>query len=167
MNIQEAKAYFEKLCIENNVKLVVPIKENARLRTTFGRVIYSYNPTKGIYFPTAVEFSAKHLKDEDADVIDTIIHEFIHYYLLMIDPREKHGHDAMFKALCKELGCVPCAAKSVKPTEAEKKREKYSIYCAKCGKLVSIRTRACKLTKFPELYHSNCCGAELEVIQNY
>ena len=32
MKIQEAKAYFEKLCVENHVKLVVPIRENARLR---------------------------------------------------------------------------------------------------------------------------------------
>ena len=109
----------------------------------------------------------RQLNKKLTDVIDTIIHEFIHYYFLMIDPREKHGHDAMFKALCKELGCVPRAAKSVKPTEAEKKQEKYSIYCSKCGKLVSTRARACKLTKFPELYHSKCCGAELEVIQNY
>lgn len=165
MNIQEAKAYFEKLCIENNVKLVVPIKENARLRTTFGRVMYSYNPTKGIYFPTAVEFSAKHLKDEDADVIDTITHEFVHYYLLMTNPTEKHGHDAIFKALSKELGCAPRATKKIEAREEHQK--KYSIYCSKCGKLVATRTRACKLTKFPEFYHSKCCCAALKVVQNY
>lgn len=31
MKIQEAKTYFEKLCVENHVKLIVPITENARL----------------------------------------------------------------------------------------------------------------------------------------
>lgn len=165
MKIQEVKAYFEKLCAENNVKLIVPIRENARLRVTFGRVIYSYDTLNGVYFPKVVEFSADHLKDEDADIIDTVIHEFVHYYLLMIDPTKKHGHDAMFKALCKELGCIPRATKTVKSTG--NRQEKYSIYCAKCGKLVATRTRACKITKFPNLYHSKCCGGELKVVQNY
>lgn len=165
MKIQEAKAYFEKLCVENHVKLIVPIRENARLRTTLGRVKFSYDAFNGVYFPTVVEFSAAHLKDSDTEVIDTITHEFVHYYLLMIDPTEKHGHDAMFRALSKELGCIPRATKKIEPKND--RQEKYSIYCSKCGKLVSTRTRACKITKFPELYRSKCCDAELKVVQNY
>ena len=104
MKIQEAKTYFEKLCVENHIKLIVPVIENKRSRTTVGRVKFSYDAFNGVYFPTVVEFSAAHLKDDDTEVIDTIIHEFVHYYLLMTDPTEKHGHDVMFKALSEKMG---------------------------------------------------------------
>lgn len=165
MKIQEARAYFQKLCVENHVKLTVPITENTRLRTTLGRVKFSYDGFSGVYFPTAVEFSADHLKDDDSEVIDTITHEFVHYYLLMTDPTERHGHDATFRAVSEKLGCIPRATKKI--SSSRKRADKYSIYCSECGALVSTRTRACKLTKFPELYSSKCCNAELKVVQNY
>ena len=163
MKIEEVRQMFNTLCIEHNVELNVPIEVNGRLTSTLGRVRYLF--VNNIYVPINVEFSKKHLElSSKEEIIDTIKHEFVHYYLIKTDPTVRHGHDKVFKAFCTKIGCIPKATKS---GTYEDEQHKYSIYCKGCGKLIAHRDRACKLTKNPNLYITKCCGTGLEVHQNY
>lgn len=165
MKITEAKQMFVDLCKKMNVELICPVEVNARLTRTLGRVKYDYNIYKEIYIPCAVEFSKKHLEQApDEEIKDTIIHEFVHYYLAMIDPQIRHGHDVVFKEYCVKLGCAPRAKSTM---EVDYTKDKYTIYCSECGKPVGGRARACKVTKYPEMYRSTCCHAPLRVTQNW
>ncbi len=69
---------------------------------------------------------------------DVIRHEYAHALVMLRYPREHHGHDAVWKAACREVGCVPCAVSRDPAAEekAQKKTEKrihYVITCRSCG----------------------------------
>lgn len=58
----------------------------------------------------SIAISARCLLD-DAVFFDVIRHEYAHAVLYLRDPRRNHGHDAAWKALCRQIGCTPKASR--------------------------------------------------------
>lgn len=148
---------------EFGFRLYCPIEVNTRFSRTLGRV--SWNEFGEL---EKIEFSSTMLKTgtEEA-IIATILHELAHAFVFL-ETGEIHGHDKVFREMCKRLGTIEDRATSKYFNGADEPVEhKYSIYCSCCGKLVANRSRACQLTKTPENYLSNCCKASLRVEQNY
>ena len=67
---------------------------------------------------------------------DTIRHEYAHALVKLRFPREKHGHDALWKAACREVGCRPerCTDAPL-PAQAARREERvrYRLACLSCG----------------------------------
>lgn len=78
-----------------------------------------------------VSISSRCLLD-DAVFYDVIRHEYAHAVLFLRDPRHNHGHDASWKALCRQIGCTPKAsrpesqltASALKPEQRARRRIK-------------------------------------------
>ncbi len=68
---------------------------------------------------------------------DTIRHEYAHALVKLRFPRERHGHDVLWKAACREVGCAPerCCDPSVVPAGAARREEpyRYRLHCLVCG----------------------------------
>ena len=73
--------------------------------------------------------------DEDELFWNTIRHEYAHALVYLREPGSSHGHDAVWKAACREVGCRPEA--KAEPTEAmqelRESRARYKIVCKGCG----------------------------------
>ena len=67
------------------------------------------------------------------EVKDTLLHEIAHALV-----GKKHGHDAVWKAKCREIGARPyrCYGSSVR-----RPVEKWKGVCPKCGKIVYVYRR--------------------------
>ena len=67
--------------------------------------------------------------------LDTIRHEYAHALVKLRFPRETHGHDAVWKAACREVGCPPKA--TTKPSETQtalrEQKANYRVRCKGCG----------------------------------
>ena len=63
----------------------------------------------------------------DEIFFDTIRHEYAHALVKLRRPREKHGHDALWKAACREVGCAPerCCNPAVLPDAPARRQESY------------------------------------------
>lgn len=68
---------------------------------------------------------------------DTIRHEYAHALVKLRRPQERHGHDAVWKAACLEVGCRPerCCDASVMPALPPRHEEpyRYRLSCLVCG----------------------------------
>ena len=75
------------------------------------------------------------LLDDEAAFLDTIRHEYAHALVWLRAPGERHGHDALWRAACREVGCAPraTAAPSETQREAERRRANYLVRCRTCG----------------------------------
>lgn len=83
----------------------IPIKINPRLRSVYGKCKYKVRYRKLV--PDCIEFSKKHLdNDTDEWIINTIKHEWIHYYLTKCTNKD-HGHNDVFRRYCIKLGLPP------------------------------------------------------------
>lgn len=170
MNLEEIKVYiceaFRKGGYDfNDYNIEVSI--NNRLTTTLGRC--RCQGIAGIWKPYAIEFSGKLLTvGTKKEIIDVIYHEVAHA-LVCIETKERHGHDATFRAMCSRIGTTNDGRYTdvqAYKEEALNKVYKYDIYCENCHKFIAHRSRACKVTKNPEHFRCNCGGA-LRVLQNY
>ena len=76
---------------------------------------------------------------------DTIRHEYAHALVKLRFPREKHGHDAVWKAACREVGCAPerCCDPSVLPPAPNRRAEpyRYRLRCLVCGAVWNYKRR--------------------------
>ena len=143
----------------------IEVSINKRLTRTLGRCKSVRHGD--IVTPQAIEFSAEMLETAtDKTIIDVIYHECAHA-LVGIETCEKHGHDAVFKAMCRRIGTDnDGTVTEVERTVAETEVYKYCVYCNKCGKIVGKYHRAGKVVKTPQFYSCKC-GGSLTVIQNY
>ncbi len=68
---------------------------------------------------------------------DTIRHEYAHALVKLRAPLERHGHDAVWKAACREVGCAPerCCDPAALPVPPERREEpyRYHLLCLVCG----------------------------------
>jgi hypothetical protein len=62
------------------------------------------------------------LLDDEAAFLDTIRHEYAHALVWLRAPGERHGHDALWRAACREVGCAPRA--TVAPSETQREAER-------------------------------------------
>ena len=170
MTLEEIKKHICEAFIKggynfNDYKIEVSI--NSRLTSTLGRC--KCQGVNNIWKPISIEFSKKFLAvGTEQEILDVIYHEVAHA-LVCIETKEKHGHDAAFKRMCGRIGTTNDGAYTsiqAYKEEEENTTYKYDIFCKDCLRLVAQRSRACKVTKNPELFKCKCGGA-LRVVQNY
>ena len=159
-----------ELCVEYckkaSVNFSAPVEINGRLTRTLGRC--SMTKTINGWRATKIEISRQLLETATDECIEAVIgHECAHYVTTELT-RKEHGHDYVFKYYCKMMGVdndkMAC---NIDLKEKPEKIFKYTIYCSKCGKLVDRKSRACKITKFPEYYISSCCEESVRVSKNW
>ena len=157
---------YEKLAQSLNVIFDTPVMINGRLKTTLGRVVSDIN--NGKLFPRRIEISKHLLETATKESIDEVlVHEFCHWYLATTT-HEDHGHDAVFKSLCKQLGGGDGKTRTeVKYRVATQKVYKYQCYCEKCGKEIGQYSRAGEVVKHPDQFTTSCCKGSIKVIQNW
>ncbi|MBO6014072.1 MAG: SprT-like domain-containing protein [Oscillospiraceae bacterium] len=93
-----------------------------------------------------ITISRRAMEDESL-FLDTIRHEYAHAVVFLRHPRVRHGHDAVWKAVCREVGCMPRG--SVRPGASETDLEnsaKYRVTCRSCG-AVTYYIKAGKIVK--------------------
>lgn len=110
---------------------------NGRLRTSYARCI-----TRNTWLnnqlikaePYKLEFGKYILNATDKEELrQTVLHELAH---AIADKRHNAncGHDARFKAVCREIGCTDDKATAKKDSvESAEKRYKYVVTCNICG----------------------------------
>ena len=93
-------------------------------------------PAKGRAGALRITINASLLGDEEA-FWDTVRHEYAHALVYLRSGGVSHGHDAVWKAACRELGCSPdrLAAQTAESREALECRAKYKVQCTQCGQL--------------------------------
>lgn len=163
MNITKVREICYTEARKHGFNLYCPVLENGRLTATLGRVCWNEDGELD-----KIEFSKIFLASATEETImDVIRHELAHAFVFL-ETGEIHGHDAEFRAMCRRIG----TDNSSSMTDVEFKQDaskiyKYSIVCPVCGEEIDTRSRACKLTKHPELFRTNCCDVAPIVIQNF
>lgn len=168
-DITRVKKEFAEICATQGCKVNVPVIENSRLRSTFGRVIS--HGTKSWCRPVKVEFASFLLNTgTDDEIKDIIKHEAAHYIVTM-QTKENHGHDRMFKDMCAKLDCSRDTMRTEIGVENEDELNyKYLIICEDCGKTIGRYHRMCKTLRAVEDKNCNCklCGSDnLKIKQNW
>ena len=162
---QEIEEYCNTLAAQIGLDFDCPVIINKRLTKTLGRVMNE--PTPFGYYPSSLEISyrvAAHAKDEDVRAV--IQHELAHW-AVTIETQEPHGHDDVFKAMCKRLGCPHDTPQiSIGYDVDEDTLYKYVVYCQDCDNKLYY-SRASGVVKHPDWYGCGKCGGDLHVQQNW
>ncbi len=84
--------------------------------------------------PLRITLSALIL-DDDAQFWDTVRHEYAHAAVYLLHPGERHGHDKVWRDMCRLVGCDPkrLASEQGRAAELRRQRAKYLIRCERCG----------------------------------
>ena len=79
---------------------------------------------------------ADFLREERVDFWDTVRHEYAHAAVWLLYPGESHGHDAVWKEICRKIGCRPQSRARLSPrqTETLEARARYTVMCVDCGR---------------------------------
>lgn len=163
--VQEIEKQLKELAASIDLVYDTPVKINGRLTRTLGRVIAE--PTAfDSYKPEVIEFSRQFLETStDESVRQVILHEFAHWAVL-VETGEVHHHDAVFKAMCRKIGCsADRPMNKVERTVSDDKLYKYIVKCDECGNEIHYN-RAGKVVKQSWAYSCGKCGGNLKVIQN-
>ena len=98
------------------------------------RQLGSFRSPKRGTGPLRITLSALIL-DDDAQFWDTVRHEYAHAAVYLLHPGEKHGHDRVWKEMCRRVGCEPrrLASSEGKAAELRQAQAKYIIRCKSCG----------------------------------
>ena len=167
--IERVTEELNKLATADNIAPIKePIRANSRLRSTLGRVKFTAidNVILSIH---SIEFSAALLQNgTDNDIMNVIKHEYAHYFLF-VSTGEKHGHDAMFKRKCAEIGCTHDKTHGdLESTYNDKKEYKYEVYCIDCIERIGQYSRMCKTLKnLSSCKCGKCGGNHLIMKQNW
>lgn len=161
MTIEEARKRCLEIAEQYGYKLAVPVEANGRLKSTLGRVRYTIRGKK--CYPAKIEFSSDLLKRGGREAEETIAHEMAHYFVLL-DTKENHGHDELWKRWAVKLGARPRATVKREETGAEIKPCKYILICSRCGKVAGRYVRKSRAVVHPEKYRSACCRAKIKVM---
>ena len=110
--------------------------------------------------PAKITVSAAVLED-DGLFWDTIRHEYAHAAVWLTHPGERHGHDGVWKAMCRRVGCMPRGTAPPDPALERLRRQKarYLVRCGKCG-AETYYLKAGKVVKTLESGYRRrlCCG---------
>ena len=79
--------------------------------------------------------------EDDEQFWDTVRHEYAHAAVYLLHPGESHGHDKVWKDMCRRIGCSPERLAPEKGQAAESRRAeaKYLLRCAGCGRASRFR----------------------------
>ena len=101
-----------------------------------GRRLGSFRyPLRGGGTPLRISISASVLEQEE-QFWDTIRHEYAHAAVYLQHPGERHGHDKVWKDICRELGCSPerLAPQNQAQQQRTEESAKYRVHCKGCGR---------------------------------
>lgn len=90
-------------------------------------------PTRGAG-PLRITLSELILEDDD-QFWDTVRHEYAHAAVYLLHPGEKHGHDRIWRDMCRLVGCDPkrLAPEKGRAAELRQAQAKYIVRCKICG----------------------------------
>lgn len=91
-------------------------------------------PAKGKPGALRISISAA-LLDKEEQFWDTVRHEYAHALVYLRSGGVSHGHDAVWKAACREVGCSEnrLASQTAESREELERRAKYRVRCTGCG----------------------------------
>lgn len=140
----------------------LPIKISKRGVTRYGSCRWQIR--NGIVYPLWISISDFILACEDG-FWEVIRHEYAHA-LVAVRTGRKHGHDAVWKAACREIGCNTSRLSHQEDAHAlsvEKRvqKERYEIYCRNCGRRwrKMRKTNAIKAIEGGRPCHCIPCGS--------
>lgn len=102
----------------------IPIVISTQAKLQRGCCVYAKRGVK------AVRFSAFIFNDQAEDFFNTVRHEYAHALVKLRYPKEQHGHDAVWKRACMEIGCPPTRCSQI-PQERDGHPQNYK-YCLSC-----------------------------------
>lgn len=75
------------------------------------------------------------LLDQEEQFWDTVRHEYAHALVYLRSGGANHGHNEVWKAACREVGCSQdrLASQTAESQTALERRAKYKVRCAVCG----------------------------------
>lgn len=85
--------------------------------------------------PPRISLSSMVMED-DALFMDTVRHEYAHAAVYILYPGQRHGHDTVWKDICRRIGCRPKSRTELMENaqELRARRIKYLIRCKSCGR---------------------------------
>lgn len=130
--IQKIRTEYDRLDTITGINTsAVKIRISSRMTRTLG-LFKQGSRLRGI--PMEIVISERICNDE-ALFYDVIRHEYAHMLLYIRHPLGKHGHDEVWKAACREVGCEPKATRKTEepyiPTRTLP--DKYIVRCNNCG----------------------------------
>lgn len=137
MDVRREYARLDALCGVDSRGIVLRV--SARARSRLG--LFRPGP------PPSIVLSAFVLDREEL-FWDTIRHEYAHALVWLRDPGSSCGHDAVWKAACREVGCKPRATvRDEAPLREMRMADAiYRVVCKTCGQ-ESFYFRAGKIVK--------------------
>ena len=168
MEYGEIISIVTEACKKCDVKLRVPLKMNARLSRTLGRVKYEQDALGPKV--RVIEFNSKYFYDpsrnEEAKR-QVVLHETAHYLAYLSDG-QSHQHDKVFRKYCKKIGCTTTGEYAIDENdtliENIQVQYKYDCRCSKCKNHLRYYKR---MPRTIERKVSGCCHAKLDLIQLY
>ena len=167
--LEEIKAEYRRLDALRGVdSRYIPVKISKRATNRYG--CCHWRRVRGECYPQYISISDFILDCED-EFWDVIRHEYAHLLVTLRD-RKNHGHDDVWKAACREVGCRPKRI-SCDPEAHQKamtKREakyKYEVRCEKCGACWKyLRATKCvqDIQKGKPWSHTGCSKNSLRLI---
>lgn len=170
MKLETVKEIVSSDLAKYDLKVTFPIRENGRLRSVIGRVMYQMQG-KTITV-TAMEFSRKYLENAtDEQITGTIHHEAAHA-IATICTGVNHSHDQYWKSIYYELDPEGHEdSEYTNDSEKDKSRRgmyKYVVRCSCCHRPIHYYYRRGPLIRavenYPHWYKSKCCNADYEVV---
>lgn len=164
-DIRAEYARLDKLCGINSSG--IEIKISHRAFTTFGLCKFVKKRRK--YVPTKIQITDFVLNYED-EFWEIIRHEYAHLLVMMRDG-VNHGHDAVWKRACLEVGCTPsrlidsealdqCAAERRRGSAREPSLFRFEVTCPACGHKWQYKTE-CKIVRAAKKHNCYCpCGCK-------
>ena len=74
--------------------------------------------------------------EDDELFMDTVRHEYAHAAVHILYPGQRHGHDMLWKEICRRIGCRPKSRTELTENAQELRAQgiKYLIRCKSCGR---------------------------------
>ncbi len=115
----------------------IELRISRRMTKQFG---FFRRPDPARALPAEICISALLLSEDEA-FWDTVRHEYAHALLWLRRPNERHGHDALWQAACREVGCRPNSRAPLSEGQraACRARAKYILRCERCGQETSYQ----------------------------
>lgn len=166
--LERVQKEFNIICSKAGVEVDAPIKLNGRLTKCLGRVRYCC--LGGECAPILVEFSKQLLATAtDDSILGIIKHEAAHFIVLK-RTYKNHGHDAVFKAVCAEIGTTyDNAVVQTEKIVDSSAVFKYEVFCPTCNKKLKggFHKQGSRLKRIGNYRCVNCGQGGLQVIQNW
>ena len=159
LTLKDLENCCKDLSAQVNDEFSVPILINPRLTSALGICRYQGNDISG-YEPTSIEISERYLNTaSNEDILHTIKHEWCHYYVTKLT-RERHGHDKLFKSMCKHVGIKDTRQHELDKVTASNlyEQKKYTVYCPTCGRSIAGFDRMCNSLKGISFCTCKTCG---------